>query len=165
MGRSMRSYKKGKPTVRVGLPSKKRGAGSKPSMLAQYAAHGFVANPNVLGARDRSVHSVQSMDLQTVKMDMDSKFNSDDEDDDVKSALNKLRKDGKKAPLKRLTKMQRVYFSRLIRKHGSDYQAMARDIKLNEMQHPEAALRKYCSQFHAYEKLPEEVKLPEASTE
>ncbi|KAL2653630.1 hypothetical protein R1flu_021758 [Riccia fluitans] len=163
MGRSRRSYKKGKATVRVGLP-KKKGGGSKPSMLAQYAAQGFVANPNVLGARDRSAHSVQSVELQSVRMDMDSKFDSDDETDEVKSALNKVRKDGKKAPVKRLTKMQRVYFSRLIQKHGFDYQAMARDIKLNEMQHPEGSLRKYVAQFLAYEKLPAEVKLPAATS-
>ncbi len=41
---------------------------------------------------------------------------------DVKSALHKKRKDGKKAPLQRLTTMQRVYVSRLILKHGDNHE-------------------------------------------
>jgi hypothetical protein len=41
---------------------------------------------------------------------------------DLKSALGKKRRDGVHAPLQRLTKMQRVYVSRLISKHGEDYQ-------------------------------------------
>ena len=41
---------------------------------------------------------------------------------DVKSVLHKKRSDGKKAPLQRLTTMQRVYVSRLILKHGDNYE-------------------------------------------
>ena len=41
---------------------------------------------------------------------------------DLKSALGKKRRDGDHAPIQRLTKMQRVYMSRLISKHGEDYQ-------------------------------------------
>lgn len=40
---------------------------------------------------------------------------------DLKSALGKKRRDGKHASLQRLTKMQRVYVSRLIMKHHDDY--------------------------------------------
>jgi len=40
---------------------------------------------------------------------------------DVKSALHKKRSDGKKAPLQKLTTMQKVYISRLILKHGDNY--------------------------------------------
>lgn len=43
---------------------------------------------------------------------------------DLRSALGKKRKDGKSAPVKRLTKMQRVYVSRLITKHGDNYEVM-----------------------------------------
>jgi hypothetical protein len=72
---------------------------------------------------------------------------------DVKSALHKKRKDGKKAPLQRLTTMQRVYVSRLILKHGDNHEAMSRDIKLNRMQHPPGILKHLCERFHKYEKL------------
>jgi hypothetical protein len=40
---------------------------------------------------------------------------------DVKSVLHKQRSDGKKAPLQKLTTMQKVYVSRLILKHGDNY--------------------------------------------
>ena len=41
---------------------------------------------------------------------------------DVKSALHKKRKDGKKVPLQKLTTMQKVYISRLILRHGDNYE-------------------------------------------
>ncbi|CAM6083817.1 unnamed protein product [Calypogeia fissa] len=149
MGRSMRKFKKGKHAVKVGLPSKKSLFKKE---LAVYSAAGYVANPNLLGARDKTPHTVQSVTLQTPRSETDEQFGSDDEDDEVRTALNKLRKDGKKAPLQRLTKMQRVYVGRLMQKHGDNYEAMSRDIKLNEMQHPTAVLRKLCKQYERYEK-------------
>eukprot|EP00898_Chlorokybus_atmophyticus_P005297 jgi/Chlat1/5769/Chrsp387S09017 len=45
-------------------------------------------------------------------------------------------------PPPRLTAMQRVYIGRLVAAHGDDHQAMARDTKLNALQHTAAALRK-----------------------
>lgn len=153
MGRSMRAFKKGKHAVKVGLPSKKRLFKKE---LTTYSAHGYVANPNLLGARDRIRHTVQSVTLQTPRNDTDEQFGSDDESDELRTALNKLRKDGKKAPLQRLTKMQRVYVGRLIEKHGADFEAMSKDRKLNEMQQPSAVLRKLCQQYDRYEKTAQE---------
>ena len=47
---------------------------------------------------------------------------------------------GKAAP-ERLTQMQRVYIGKLVQKYGTDLKAMARDIKLNKMQHSVDKLR------------------------
>eukprot|EP01018_Ginkgo_biloba_P026162 Gb_09459 [translate_table: standard] len=135
------------------------------SVLQNYRSFGVVSNPNLLGAQCRSERVMESASLQkppAPKQNEDECKNpefevidsgSDLEEDDVKSALGKKRRDGKTAPLQRLTTMQRVYVSRLILKYGNDYQAMSRDIKLNAMQHPPAALEKLCKRFHAYEKL------------
>eukprot|EP00250_Pteridium_aquilinum_P014894 c22268_g1_i1 orf=69-614(+) len=174
MARSRRAYKKSKPTVRVGLPSKKpfkpkpatplpakavlNGAkwDENASLLRNYKALGIVNNPNFLGARSSSKETVQSQSLQVPHgaQDMAGDDGSDLESDDLKDALGKKRRDGEHAPLKRLTKMQRVYVSRLIMKHHDDYKAMSRDLKLNKMQHPPAALEKLCKRFLAYEKSP-----------
>ncbi|KAI5065012.1 hypothetical protein GOP47_0019707 [Adiantum capillus-veneris] len=126
------------------------------SLLRNYKSLGIVNNPNFLGARSSSKETVVSQSLQVPNAceDMASDDGSDVENDDLKSVLGKKRRDGEHAPLKRLTKMQRVYVSRLIVKHKDDYKAMARDLKLNKMQHPPAALEKLCKRFVAYEKLP-----------
>lgn len=39
------------------------------------------------------------------------------------------------------------YIARLLEKHGDDYTAMFRDIKVNKMQHTETQLRKMASRF------------------
>lgn len=49
--------------------------------LATYSIHGYVANPNLLGARDRIPHAVQSLTLQTPRSETDEQFGSDDETD------------------------------------------------------------------------------------
>lgn len=41
---------------------------------------------------------------------------------DLKTALGKQRKDGKSAPLQPLTTMQRTHISRLVEKHGDDFE-------------------------------------------
>ncbi|XP_024365043.1 uncharacterized protein [Physcomitrium patens] len=172
MGRSRRAFKKSNPTVRVGLPKRKNpksltpetltfpGTDSKlqwdgkASLLENYKSMGILANPNVVGARSGTRHVVQLVSLQKPLSDDGSEvYGSDDEPDDVKSVLHKKRKDGKKAPLQRLTTMQRVYISRLILKHGDDYVAMSKDMKLNKMQHPPGALGQLCERFQKYEKL------------
>ncbi|MCO5582574.1 hypothetical protein L7F22_036472 [Adiantum nelumboides] len=126
------------------------------SLLRNYKALGIVNNPNFLGARSSSKDTVVSQSLQVPNnaKDMPTDDGSDVENNDLKSALGKKRRDGEHAPLQRLTKMQRVYVSRLIMKHGNDYKAMSRDLKLNKMQHPPAALEKLCRRFLAHEKLP-----------
>lgn len=42
------------------------------------------------------------------------------------------------------------YLDRLVAKHGADYRAMFRDIKLNNMQHTEAHLRARCQRLAKY---------------
>ncbi|KAJ7526471.1 hypothetical protein O6H91_16G007700 [Diphasiastrum complanatum] len=175
MGSSRRSFKKRKAKVRVGLPSNKPFKISAPpalhlpnsghrlewndkgTRLANYRSLGLVANPNLLGARSGSEDVVQLASLQKFREEeqMDQIDGSDMEADDVKSALGKKRKDGKRNPLQRLTLMQRVYVGRLIEKYGNDFEAMARDIKLNKMQHSSGSLKKLCARFHGYHILPD----------
>lgn len=75
---------------------------------------------------------------------------SDVEEDDLKSALGKKRRDGKSAPLQPLTTIQRVYISRLVEEYGDDYQSMFMDTKLNKMQHSVATLEKLCKRYQMY---------------
>lgn len=58
----------------------------------------------------------------------------------LRCALLQVRSTGKAAP-KRLTTHQRQIVGRLLAAHGDDIAAMARDRKLNSMQHPEGVLR------------------------
>ncbi|KAH9329127.1 hypothetical protein KI387_001235, partial [Taxus chinensis] len=108
------------------------------SVLQNYRSFGVVSNPNLIGALSRSKRVVESDSLQQppepepIQVDdngeiKDPEFQvidggSDLEEDDLKSALGKRRRDGKTAPLQTLTCMQRVYVSRLISKYGNDYQ-------------------------------------------
>eukprot|EP00850_Spirogloea_muscicola_P015192 SM000114S24155 [mRNA] locus=s114:294629:295304:+ [translate_table: standard] len=73
---------------------------------------------------------------------------------ELRAALGKKRKAGPGAPIQRLTKMQRLYVGRLVSKHGENFTAMAKDIKLNRMQHTVGALRLLCRRWHAHEKGP-----------
>lgn len=184
MGRSRRAFRKSNPTVRVGLPKRKSSKAvvpktvilpgtdtklewdGKASLINNYKSMGIVANPNVLGARSGTRHLVQLVTLQKpLSADTSEVYGSDDEPDDVKSALHKKRSDGKKAPLQKLTTMQKVYVSRLILKHGDDYVAMSKDMKLNRMQHAPGALSLLCQRFHKYEKLADYVESQEDSKE
>ncbi|KAI3409425.1 Nucleolar protein 16 [Psidium guajava] len=129
------------------------------SVIRNYKSFGVVSNPNLLGVRSRNSHTVESGALQVppppdeaaedAECDLiDS--GSDLEEDDLKSALGKKRRDGKSAPPQPLTAMQRVHVGRLIEKYGDDYQAMFRDMKLNAMQHSVATLEKLCKRYHMY---------------
>ncbi|XP_061365553.1 nucleolar protein 16 [Gastrolobium bilobum] len=162
MGRSRRKYKQSRTKVRVGLPKKNprifKPAFSVPPKLLQsvvdsdlnpewddkgsvnhnYNSFGVVSNPNSLTIRN------------TPQSDSHSDSGSDLEEDDLKSALGKKRRDGKTAPPKPLTAMQRVHISRLVDKYGDDYQSMFMDIKLNPMQHSLATLEKLCKRYHMH---------------
>ncbi|XP_020086659.1 uncharacterized protein LOC109709027 [Ananas comosus] len=132
---------------------------AKGSVISNYRSFGVVANPNLLGVRARTPHIVQSSPLQVPQRRADdpparaSEFDpidtgSDLENDDLKSALGKKRRDGKLAPLPPLTTLQRLYIGRLIEKYGDDHQAMFMDTKLNEMQHSVGTLKKLCQRYH-----------------
>ncbi|KAJ1692114.1 hypothetical protein LUZ63_008812 [Rhynchospora breviuscula] len=128
------------------------------SVIQNYKSFGVVSNPNLLGVRARTTPNLVQIDsLQVVDRDkLDapvSEFDpvdtgSDLENDDLKSALGKKRRDGKTMPLLPLTKMQRLHVGNLIDKYGDDYQAMFMDTKLNAMQHSVATLKKLCQRYH-----------------
>ncbi|XP_031280572.1 nucleolar protein 16 [Pistacia vera] len=178
MGRSRRKYKNSRTKVRVGLPKKNPHAfkpafslppklrslvdelpewDDKASVIQNYQSFGFVSNPNLLGVRSRTSQVVESDSLQMPPPSdepvdefapLDS--GSDLEEDDVKSALGKKRRDGKRAPLQPLTTIQRAHIGRLVERYGDDYQAMFMDTKLNSMQHSVATLEKLCKRYHMY---------------
>ncbi|KAI4329765.1 hypothetical protein MLD38_028113 [Melastoma candidum] len=163
MGRSRRKYKKSRPKVKVGLP-KKNPRIVKPSfnlhpkfirsflqqrddapewdaqgtVINNYSSFGVASDPN----HQLDVPPGDGFDVDAV----DS--GSDLEEDDLKSALGKKRRDGKSAPLQPLTAMQRVHISLLVEKYGDDYQRMFMDTKLNSLQHSVATLEKLCKRFH-----------------
>ncbi|CAK7348297.1 unnamed protein product [Dovyalis caffra] len=133
----------------------------KASVIQNYKSFGVVSNPNFLGIRFRTSHIIETESLQVPPPQepvddgsadefepMDS--GSDLEEDDLKSALGKKRRDGEHAPLQPLTKMQRVHISQLVEKYGDDYRGMFMDTKLNAMQHSVATLEKLCKRYHMH---------------
>ncbi|GAB4829879.1 hypothetical protein Ancab_019525 [Ancistrocladus abbreviatus] len=133
----------------------------KGSVISNYKQFGVVSNPNLLGVRSRTPHVIETESLQVPPPPSDSAeaavdefqpidSGSDLEEDDLKTALGKKRKDGKSAPLQPLTAMQRLHVRSLIEKYGDDYQSMFRDTKLNSMQHSVATLEKLCKRYHQW---------------
>ncbi|RAL42108.1 unnamed protein product [Cuscuta campestris] len=133
----------------------------KRSVIENYKSLGFVSNPNLLGVCSRTPHTLESDSLQipppvsSAAPGPDAEFEpldsgSDLEEDDLKSALGKKRRDGKSAPPQPLTTMQRVCIRRLVDAYGDDYQKMFMDTKLNKMQHSVATLEKLCKRYRLY---------------
>ncbi|RDX89031.1 hypothetical protein CR513_29293, partial [Mucuna pruriens] len=158
MGRSRRKYKQSRTKVRVGLPKKNprlfKPSFSVPPKLLQsladepewdnqgtvndnYHSYGVLSDPNSLTA-----------DPSPTPQTIDS--GSDLEEDDLKSALGKKRRDGRSALPQPLTAMQRAHIGRLVDKYGDDYQSMLMDVKLNPMQHSIGTLQKLCMRYHMY---------------
>ncbi|KAJ4824312.1 hypothetical protein Tsubulata_029373 [Turnera subulata] len=180
MGGSRRKYKKSRPKVRVGLPKRHPNVfkpsfnlppklrslaaakaaqwDDKASVIQNYKSFGVVSNPNLLGVRSRTSHIIEDESLQVPPPKEDAPLDefapmdsgSDLEEDDVKSALGKKRRDGKHGVSQPLSKMQRLHVGRLVEKYGDDYQAMFMDTKLNAMQHSVATLEKLCQRFHMH---------------
>ncbi|KAL5081505.1 hypothetical protein RYX36_009926 [Vicia faba] len=121
-------------TVRVGLPKKNpkvlKPAFTIPPKLLQslvedpkwdekgsvkqnYNSFGVVNDPNSLTDSLRAPPSVS---------DDPNDSGSDLEEDDLKSALGKRRRDGKSALPQPLTSIQRLYISQLVEKYGADFQ-------------------------------------------
>ncbi|KAJ4967621.1 hypothetical protein NE237_014322 [Protea cynaroides] len=129
----------------------------KSSVLRNYKSFGVVSNPNLLGVRSRTSHIIESDSLQvpppaeatpTLVPEFEPiDSGSDLEEDDLKAALGKKRRDGKTAPLQPLTAIQRVHVRQLVEKYGDDYQSMFMDTKLNAMQHSVATLEKLCRRY------------------
>ncbi|KAH7837651.1 hypothetical protein Vadar_016318 [Vaccinium darrowii] len=132
----------------------------KGSVIQNYKSFGVVSNPNFLGVRARTSHIVESDSLQVPPPQPPpdaavSEFElfdsgSDLEEDDLKSALGKKRRDGKSAPLQPLTSIQRLHIRKLVEKYGDDYQSMFMDTKFNKMQHSVGTLQKLCTRYHMY---------------
>ncbi|KAF7804849.1 nucleolar protein 16 [Senna tora] len=132
----------------------------KGSVIHNYKSFGVVSNPNLLSVRSRTSHIVEIDSLQVplppaVSDEASAEqelldSGSDLEEDDLKSALGKQRRDGKSAPPQPLTAMQRLHIGRLVDKYGDDYQSMFMDTKLNCMQHSVATLQKLCKRYHMY---------------
>ncbi|XP_020210058.1 nucleolar protein 16 [Cajanus cajan] len=158
MGRSRRKYKQSRSKVRVGLPKKNprlfKPSFSVPPKLVQsltdeplwdaegtvnhnYHSFGVLTDPNAIAVPSPAPPTVDS--------------GSDLEEDDLKSALGKKRRDGRSAPPQPLTAMQRIHISRLVDKYGDDYQSMLMDIKLNPMQHSIGTLQKLCIRYQMYQ--------------
>ncbi|PSS06219.1 Nucleolar protein [Actinidia chinensis var. chinensis] len=132
----------------------------KGSVIENYKSFGVVSNPNLLGVRSRTNHIIEIGSLQVPPPPptpdaAGAEFESDDsgsdlEEDDLKSALGKKRRDGKSAPLQPLTNLQRIHIGKLVEKHGDDYQSMFMDTKLNKLQHSAGTLEKLCKRYHMY---------------
>ncbi|KAK7344433.1 hypothetical protein VNO77_14024 [Canavalia gladiata] len=162
MGRSRRKYKQSREKVRVGLPKKNprvfKPSFSVPPKLLQslvdepkwddkgtvnhnYNSFGVVSDPNSI-----------TLPSPTPQIDDLNDSGSDLEEDDLKSALGKRRRDGRRAAPQPLTAMQRLHIGRLVDKYGDDHQSMFMDIKLNPMQHSVGTLQKLCMRYHMYQK-------------
>ncbi|KAL9670678.1 hypothetical protein QQ045_008235 [Rhodiola kirilowii] len=134
------------------------------SVIANYKSFGVVSNPNLLSVRSRTPHIVETESLQVPpvkrepsaeELDVEAELEnldsgSDLEEDDLKTALGKKRRDGKSAPLQPLTTIQRVHVRRLVEKYADDYEKMFMDTKLNSMQHSVGTLEKLCKRYHMY---------------
>ena len=69
--------------------------------------------------------------------------------DELAGALGQQRSSGKRAP-KMLTGTQRRVVQRLVETYGDDIAAMARDTKINRMQHSRSVLYKLVEAYKAY---------------
>ncbi|XP_009608982.1 uncharacterized protein LOC107787637 [Nicotiana tabacum] len=136
----------------------------KGSVIDNYKSFGVVSNPNLLGVRCRTSHMIETDSLQvpppqqpppsddaTDAFEALDDSGSEVEEDDLKTALGKKRRDGKSAPLQPLTSIQRVHIGRLVEKYGDHFQSMFMDTKLNKMQHSVATLEKLCKRYHMYQ--------------
>ena len=171
MGSSLRKKRRAKPsgsTVKVGrvkktkqhvkvVPVRLPGAAEDThwkedtTHVGNYSSVGIVSDPNALGKTGRN--SKSSLGAET----RDSNERQDTSvaataivgGDEVRGLLGQVRSTGL-APPKRLTTKQRRIVGALVAKHGDDLNAMARDRKLNAMQHTIAQLRELVVSFVAY---------------
>ncbi|GAQ80840.1 hypothetical protein KFL_000640060 [Klebsormidium nitens] len=129
----------------------------KGTLQSNYEAAGLAVNPNKigekLGKRGDIVELVKVKDGKVVGLD-EADDNPDDEEiaDELRGAAGRPRKE-KKRELPPLTKMQRVYVRELQAKHKDDFEAMAKDIKLNKLQHTPGALKYLFERYLAHPKL------------
>lgn len=170
MGSSRRRKNQGKTTkVRVGLPRVKPEAPPLPITLPgasgetkwdihktpteNYAAMGLELDgvPR-MGRNSKPKNKIEEMveggEFQLDANDEEKTFQSDAYDE-LRAICYKERSTGKALP-QRLTTNQRNVIEKLIKAHGSDIVKMAKDIKLNRMQHSQGVLRKMVTSFISY---------------
>ena len=103
---------------------------------ANYEQMGFVADLNAGTGRNRKTDIIAE---KAAALQEDEDIKDDDLDDDLRVAMAKQRSTGKAAP-KRPTPRQRQLVERLQAAHGDNIIAMAKDRKLNKMQHSKGQL-------------------------
>ncbi|KAL4458495.1 hypothetical protein ABPG75_013360 [Micractinium tetrahymenae] len=159
MGGSLRRHKKHKPRIIKRQKKKKHAKSNVPQELvmnteeikqklgiqpkwddqqhvdANYERAGLVADVNAAFGRNKRRDVLREKAEAAPEM-----LEAPIQDDELKAACAQVRSTGKALP-KRLTAHQRQIVGRLLAAHGDDIQAMARDRKLNSMQHSEAVLR------------------------
>lgn len=155
--------------MRVGLPAKRRKPNALPNcqtlilpdkrthewdvegtLTSNYQAAGFVLDPN--GALPPRVSPGTPSTPQPAESEDQEE---EDEPEELRVMLGKQRKERAEAPrVERLTKMQRAHVGTLLAEHGLQFQAMARDMKLNKLQHTAGALKFLCVRYLAYEPCP-----------
>lgn len=176
MGSSRRHKKKTRSAsdrVRVGQASKKPPSAPDPVLLPSinkkvaynarktqkqnFEALGLVSDPTHRGGRQTdttlAVHKPQVPGAPSEDEEEAARnVVTHDDDDELRALCNKERKSGKAEP-KMLTSMQRVIMKKLVDKHGDDAHAMARDRKLNPMQHSPGVLRMMIVSYNAHESM------------
>mmetsp|Transcript_24737 Transcript_24737/g.41337 ORF Transcript_24737/g.41337 Transcript_24737/m.41337 type:complete len:191 (+) Transcript_24737:178-750(+) len=125
---------------------------NKKTQKENYAAIGIESDPTHGGGRNKKAHAFLA-NKDTFKLDADeaeeeSTFNSDAYDE-LRAICNKERTTGKALP-KRLSSTQRNVVKGWIAKHGSDFEAVFRDRKINAMQHSVGVIRQMLISFVAY---------------
>jgi len=118
-----------------------------------FAAMGLESDPRPRGGRNKKgtkgsiMETSEKPEFQLDGSD-EATFQSDAYDE-LRAMSSKMRTTGKALP-KRLTSNQRIIVEKLMKAHGTDVEAMARDIKLNRMQHTEGVLRGLVKSYLAY---------------
>tara|TARA_B110000459_G_scaffold189588_1_gene223890 strand:- start:53 stop:640 length:588 start_codon:yes stop_codon:yes gene_type:complete len=171
MGSSLRKKRRAKPsgaTVKVGrvkktkqqvkvVPLRLPGAAGDTNWnqdtthVGNYSNVGIVSDPNAVGKTGRNSRALV-VDGEIKPKDTSVASTATIGGDEVRGLLGQVRSTGL-APPKRLTTKQRRIVGALVEKYGEDLNAMARDRKLNAMQHTIAQLRDLVVSFVAYPEL------------
>eukprot|EP00567_Pseudictyota_dubia_P004699 CAMPEP_0197443518 /NCGR_PEP_ID=MMETSP1175-20131217/9241_1 /TAXON_ID=1003142 /ORGANISM="Triceratium dubium, Strain CCMP147" /LENGTH=206 /DNA_ID=CAMNT_0042974159 /DNA_START=75 /DNA_END=695 /DNA_ORIENTATION=+ len=83
------------------------------------------------------------------------------ESDDVGGGITKIKKRTRADVMLPLSVEDQEYVARCMGRHGTDYRAMARDVKINDMQHTEGKLRKMGARFLLLEGTQRRAEVPE----
>ena len=108
--------------------------------VGNYSVVGIVSDPNAVGKTGRNSKAPLGASGAEEPEDTSVAATAIVGGDEVRGLLGQVRSTGL-APPKRLTTKQRRVVGALVAEHGHDLNAMARDRKLNAMQHTIAQLR------------------------